>query len=381
MPSQCPSAESQTVHKVKTCLLNSLLLLCSAAAPFVTMAKTLEEVAGSANEPTSEINVTHRATATCYLRVNTANIPVGASMTFTVGGTGIPANSPARWEGANHGVWDTPPGGYELPRVPSSFSLTNFGPFQTGIYDRSVKIFDPVTGILICQTNLLRFVFQPAMPAEQAAIVGRDLNVPSFGWLGHIGVWDDVNKTVIESLDAAGPATRLFPSDNNFMWGNNWASFSSQTKVWPVISGRIPSFFVEACFNDICTDDFSGIGTIFPDRIKLPANVAVVRRAQQIKTIGGSYTVVMAVIPSQARLVSRTGTILTAAVRGRYRCDTVVKDIYAYTRGIAKSFNPDINWRPIPLIHNRPWDWPSRVNTSILPASTPSTLYNAIKVY
>lgn len=364
----------------KKWLVNSLVFACALAASFVAISESDANIATGGEAPMVE-DLAQRATATCYLTANTTNIPVGATMTYTVGGTGIPANSPARWEGANYGAWDTPPGGWELPRVPSSFSLTNYGPLQTGIYDRSVKIFDPVTGILICQTNLLRFVFQPATPNEQAAVVARDLNIPGLGFVGHIGVWDNEAKTVIDSPNVAGPPSEVFPDISNYIWANNWAHFSAQSKVWSTISARIPSFYVESCFNDRCTEDFAGVGTYFPDRVKITAGNAVIRRARQIKAIGGDYTVATIGVPSQPRLVSRTGVIISAAMRGRYRCDHIVKDIYAYTRGIAKSFNPDINWRPIPLIYDRPSDWPSRVNTSILPASTPSALYNAIKVY
>ncbi len=142
-------------------------------------------------------------------------------------------------------------------------------------------------------------------PQDQSDILGRDLNVPGLGGIGHVGLW--TGDRVIEALDQTPAIVQ-----------NTLQNFKSRSNYWGAVYypnwNRLPA-------------------VTLPSQIWIPytyvvysAKAAAVRRAVLIQQIGASYTVSPYI--KEAFVQECHGLSCTGPTAGKYRCDTFVKDAY-----------------------------------------------------
>lgn len=149
-------------------------------------------------------------------------------------------------------------------------------------------------------------------PVDVADIVARDLAISGYGALGHVGLW--TGDKVIEVQDAS-PAVVQHTLDN----------FKGRTTYW-------------GAANFTGWDPLPTVA--MPSQIYAPitytavtAKMAVIKRALQIQTIGASYTLSPKITASTVQVCGDNGRC-TGPTRGKYRCDTFIKDAYL-TAGIV----------------------------------------------
>lgn len=151
-------------------------------------------------------------------------------------------------------------------------------------------------------------------PQNLGDIVGRDLaNVPILGVVGHVGFYD--GKAVYQVMNEQDVV--------QYVSIENFKSKVRPEQYWGYGSPAIPQYYVTGCFDgNYCADDNTRAGLR-----TLQAREAMALRAQQIHTVGAVYTLSTSVIRAKPR------TKASGVIRGRYRCDTYVLDIYdiAYT--------------------------------------------------
>ena len=173
------------------------------------------------------------------------------------------------------------------------------------------KIFIHIT--LIAALSFFSSCFADSKnPVDVADIVARDLAISGYGALGHVGLW--TGDKVIEVLDAS-PAVVQNTLDN----------FKGRTTYWGA------AYFTG-------WDQLPNIA--LPSQIHTPytyiattAKMAVIKRALQIQAIGASYTLSPKITASTVQVCSDSGNC-TGPTRGKYRCDTFIKDAYL-TAGIV----------------------------------------------
>lgn len=175
-------------------------------------------------------------------------------------------------------------------------------------------------------------------PAALATVVGRDLNVPTLGPIGHIGVWD--GEYVIEALNEGG---------TNKIKRSGWSDFITRnTNLWNKANPSTPTqgFTINGCFYSACIDPTnkpsSQLVFGYNKSDQLP-KTAIAKRAYAIYLISGSYT--LGAFPTQATpgktwwtydfcnpFSSSSNCPLQRSVNplpGIYRCDTLILDVYA----------------------------------------------------
>jgi len=166
-------------------------------------------------------------------------------------------------------------------------------------------------------------------PQDQSDILGRDLNVPGLGALGHVGLW--TGDQVIEALDQTPAIVQ-----------NTLQNFKSRSTYWGAVYypnwNRLPA-------------------VALPSQIWIPysyvmysAKTAAVRRAVLIQQIGATYTVSPYI--KEAFVQECRGLSCTGPTAGKYRCDTFVKDAYlmAGTGGLSfgATDTPSTLWNTYP---------------------------------
>jgi hypothetical protein len=137
-------------------------------------------------------------------------------------------------------------------------------------------------------------------PSSSADVIGRDLNLKGFGWIGHVGLW--TGASVLEVLDKP-EAIQL----------NTLKSFKDATKYWGA-----------KYFSDL-----------------KPADAAkIIQTGLGQKAIGASYTSTTA-LTSPGRIDTVTSTkydpktkkyipvVEQKVIKGKFRCDTFV--VYCYS--------------------------------------------------
>lgn len=154
-------------------------------------------------------------------------------------------------------------------------------------------------------------------PQNAADVVGRNLDVPGIGALGHIGIYDG-GSTIYEVLNE-GNANRVK--------ANTLADFKSRTQYWGAAKPAIPDFNIANCYGLACpiTTPVSWMHTRF----------AMVQRANQIRLLGADYTYGASYTPAEPRWESGSSQPGTPAKRGLYRCDTYVLNVYEISQTAA----------------------------------------------
>lgn len=184
-------------------------------------------------------------------------------------------------------------------------------------------------------------------PRNPGDVVGRDLDVPGLGALGHIGVWD--GGAVVEAVGGRSNAVRF----------SSMAAFKGASSYWGVARPAIPAGPLETmCFDTYCD--------IYNNRhwVNIEARAAIQKRARQIQAIGSDYTL----IPSNTRQAGPRRN-LSAAIRGLYRCDTFVMDVVGLTR-----------YRVLPTntAQDRWWTLIGSINNGVI---LPSTVYSRLAAF
>jgi hypothetical protein len=168
--------------------------------------------------------------------------------------------------------------------------------------------------------------YTPDNPRDPGDVVGRDLDVPGLGAIGHIGVWD--GSQVAEVVNGQSNAVRF----------SQISDFKATTSFWGVARPSIPPGPLERmCFATYC-DIYNN--TVWQ---QVEARAAIQKRARQIQALGADYTLV----PSNTRIATPRRN-LSAAIRGLYRCDTFVIDVVGLTRYRATyTTAAQENWRAL----------------------------------
>lgn len=212
-------------------------------------------------------------------------------------------------------------------------------------------------------TNLMFANGTPVvLPKNQGDIVGRDLR-GVIGSLGHLGFWD--GRQVIEVMN-----------ESKVVQKNSYDSFSSKSPTWNPISTNIPNFSIRTCYQATC--DWQSNSA---DRVTLSTRSAMANRAYQIFTIGADYTAMSYAKYAVPSLYDASSRRTTPAVRGTYRCDTFVLDLFGFTNipsGYGSYFmwgdSRGISWPLDRVISGDPQSWKTNINllftaTTMLPPS------------
>lgn len=211
---------------------------------------------------------------------------------------------------------------------------------------------------------------QPERPIKVGAIVGR-----SFSQLGHLGIWD--GSRVVEVMNDG-------PTANN-VEQNTWDDFLKRTTPWSPLYPRYSTYTLANCFQSSCRITTKGTQTILENSNSVQVVEALVRRALQIKAIGASYTLTgsaATAIPSRIYkdCDSRgNGCEIDKypSIRGRYRCDTFIMDLFRNTVSSTWDFS---ELTPIYKKTSLTQSWKSKVNELSIGATTPINLYARIRI-
>lgn len=158
-------------------------------------------------------------------------------------------------------------------------------------------------------------------PLKLGAIVGRNF-VGKVA--GHIGIWD--GEKVVEIMND-GPTT-------NNVEQNTWSNFIGRNKPWPVVYPRYPTYTIADCYEASCRITVRGASLTLENSRKVMVSEALVRRAWQIKRVGATYNYTGSASSSfPARTIKDCDsrgcdTEYHKAVRGSYRCDTFVLELF-----------------------------------------------------
>lgn len=198
-----------------------------------------------------------------------------------------------------------------------------------------------------------------AFPQRQAEVVGRDLatGIPFAGYVGHVAIFD--GQAVIEANNVAGNAIQRVTFD----------AFRSAARYWG--AGRAPvdldTFFYRDCETYLCTD-----------MVLYSLRQAIVQRARRVMQIGADYVPTINVVRAEEFCpgggVDTCPTSGLAPVRGRYRCDTFVRDSFTDPRArrLTAAFP-----QPVSL----PYAYDQWTRNLLAPATLPRMVFSAFVEY
>lgn len=154
-----------------------------------------------------------------------------------------------------------------------------------------------------------------ADPSLIGDVVGRDLNIPGLGGLGHVAVWD--GGLVVEATSGGANAIRYVTA----------REFRAETSYWGVASPNIPEGLLHpACYEEFCS-------TRKP-HVAVQSRLGIQMRARQVYLIGADYTTTGTVVHASYADENRR------AQRGTYRCDSFVAHMLDWSSGYQEA-NPD----------------------------------------
>lgn len=178
-------------------------------------------------------------------------------------------------------------------------------------------------------------------PTNVADVVARDLAVPGFGALGHVGIW--TGGQIIEVINQNGNAVRY----------SSWDSFRTASPPWATAHPNIPNHKIYYCFSATFCSNAPTAGIV--------ARTAIIQRANQNRLIGADYT---ATASWRTALPAEPGHV---AQRGIYRCDTFVADSFFHSAGY--------NWG-----NYVPSEWYTRMNDLLYSGNIlPTYVWNKLK--
>lgn len=142
-------------------------------------------------------------------------------------------------------------------------------------------------------------------PADQSDIVGRDLHISMGSFLGHVGLW--TGSMVIEALNQTPAIVQ-----------NTLENFKSRSTYWGAV------YYLN--WNILPSQPL-------PTNSREPLNyrhfyakAAAVQRAFLVPQIGADYS--MSPYPELVQVQECKNSRCVGPARGKYRCDTFVKDAY-----------------------------------------------------
>ena len=157
-----------------------------------------------------------------------------------------------------------------------------------------------------------------ANPWQNADMVGRDLNVPLLGSIGHVGLWSGAVGYVIEMLDEATPLQQ-----------NTLANFKSRTSYWGAsyYSSLMSRPNVQVCNNIAYCDNLISYA---PDyALQWQASLWWAAGATYTTTVfythpqpGGWYT------PESPPWGPPAQPVYKGPTMGQFRCDTFVREVW-----------------------------------------------------
>lgn len=162
------------------------------------------------------------------------------------------------------------------------------------------------------------------LPSAPGDIIGRDLAVGVVAPLGHVAFWDGQN--VFEVMNE-GQVVQYNTLDNLRSRVAPWA-------FWGAGRPNLPDYQVVNCWRgDFCTE---------ADRFRTNTRYAMIYRARQIRQIGATYTLGTSFVSAQPASAYYPG------LRGVYRCDTFVFDVYRHGGVIVDSQGWTLNLAALP---------------------------------
>ncbi|MFZ6675247.1 hypothetical protein [Undibacterium sp. Xuan67W] len=167
------------------------------------------------------------------------------------------------------------------------------------------------------QASLSETLVTTRDPSAVGEIVGRDLNAPGVGFLGHVGLW-------------TGGSVAEVMNELTVVQFNSLQSFKSKTTFWGTAGLNVQSYNVEACYQPYCSNYLPT--SQGGQRESVNVRVALVKRALQIQQLGASYTI----SPNYSEAAE--GSVSTPARRGLYRCDTFLIDLFTHTVPYGNSY-------------------------------------------
>ena len=180
-------------------------------------------------------------------------------------------------------------------------------------------------------------------PSATGDVVARDLAYKGLGFVGHVGIWTGSN--VAEVVSGQVNAVRYV----------SWQAFKSASSSWPTAHPNIPGHLIYYCTTPSCAY-YNGSNYT----AGITARMAIAARANQIFLIGADYT--LGGIPT----IAEPAYPGEPAIRGAYRCDTFVVDVFQFTQG----------WN---MYHPIPGAWQTRMTNLNNMPKTPSSVWNALK--
>ena len=109
------------------------------------------------------------------------------------------------------------------------------------------KILTSVAITLIAVSALTTSSFAVGEPRSTGDIVGRDLKISGLGWIGHVGIWDNSRKRVLEVLNRRNYAISTtgtlskFKRGSGKYWGARYGRGWSHYRV--INAGRAQRYF------------------------------------------------------------------------------------------------------------------------------------------
>lgn len=197
----------------------------------------------------------------------------------------------------------------------------------------------------------------PPDPVYVGDVVGRDLNYPALGWLGHLGIWDGGN--VVEVVSGNANAIRF----------TSLSAFKSTTTYWGAASANIPYYKVYGCYALDCYADWylAPVGTTEI----VASRYAIAKRAYQAYLIGADYTISDYYIYASPAYYA----YLYPPRRGLYRCDTFVIDMLMASAYPIDGYWSNENYLSIDQT------WKSRVYSLLFNTPSPRWVFDTLKTF
>ena len=189
-------------------------------------------------------------------------------------------------------------------------------------------------------------------PSKVGDVVARDMDKAPFGVLGHLGMFD--GERIVHVVPTSS-------QQRNAVQFLTYEQFKGDHIPWPTARPDVPSYAVYGCFSAAFCD--GSAGTRFT-RPSVSSRQALVMRARQVSILGADYTITAALTRT-----ARPADHLGPAIRGVYRCDTFVRDIFLDAVGTT-------NWGfPTPLA----WQTKMMRLSSPFALITPATTLEALR--
>ncbi|HSV53283.1 MAG TPA: discoidin domain-containing protein [Burkholderiaceae bacterium] len=211
-------------------------------------------------------------------------------------------------------------------------------------------------------------VFEGLQPHQRGDVVGRDLAFTGLGSIGHLGLWD--GQQVFEVLN-----------EPTVVQANTYDNFAARSKTWDPIYTKIPSFSVRTCFIKFCF-----WRTNSSDRVLLESRRAIAARAEQIRAIGATYTLIPAkvqyALPEMSDPADRTA--FKPAVQGVYRSDAYILDIFGFTNvpnGPYWMWYMGTNFPVERVVTGDPPSWATNIKNLHQGVILPLAIYQKIKAF